>query len=35
MALMAQKQRTSFVWRTFMQNAEAADAMAPAGFTAD
>jgi hypothetical protein len=33
--LMAENQRTGFVWQTFMQNPEAANAMALAGFTAD
>jgi hypothetical protein len=35
MALMAENQRTGFVWQTFMQNPEAANAMVLAGFTAD
>jgi hypothetical protein len=35
MALMAENQRTGFVWQTFMQNPEAVNAMALAGFIAD
>jgi hypothetical protein len=35
MALMAENQRTGFVWQTFMQNPEAVNAMALAGFAAD
>jgi hypothetical protein len=35
MALMAENQRTGLVWRTFMQNPEAANAMVLAGFTPD
>ncbi len=35
MALMAENQRTGFVWQTFMQNPEVANAMVLAGFTAD
>jgi len=34
-ALMAENQRTGFVWQTFMQNPEAVNAMALAGFVAD
>ena len=35
MALMAENQRTGFVWQTFMQNPEAVNAMTLAGFVAD
>ena len=35
MALMAENQRTGFVWQTFMENPEAVNAMTLAGFTAD
>lgn len=34
MTLMAENQRTGFVWQTFMQNPEAVNAMTLAGFTA-
>ncbi len=35
MALMAENQRTGFVWQTFMQNPEAVNAMTLAGFIAN